>query len=234
MKKEERILLFSDNGKKVDLDRTAEAVCNSANDLISTLHAFQSWRKITNIEQFESLCQDPIKYMDDILIEKSGVNLAMTGGVLPVPSMVAQLLGIDRESYVRIIKGETVSESSCKPCSKIVRVSKSGKGVLSFTLYSKHRDLLQFVDGRFIVDEDAVAERKKSFDYYLDNEEDIKERDFWYNACNVLNELHKRGCLGGDLNNLSKTLAGMMTFSYAVGKLSVDDMALYNKISNLK
>lgn len=228
--KTEKILLYSDKGRKTDLDRNAENVVAATNDLIRIYESFQPFERITTREQAEELIRDPKKRMDETLITQ--VNPGMVKSKMN-PKAIASLVNVEYDDYIRMLRGEKVDAASCKPCAKALKVV-TGRGVITWVHYNQYRNLLSFSSDHFVIDEDAIATFKKQWDYFIETESQMKEYTFWHDACSTLNELNNRGCLGGDLNSLSRTLNGLMTFSYATGKLSIDDFALFNKISNLK
>ena len=147
-----KVLIHTDLHKQAELENLIEATQSEANRLIELYHNFQPWNKIQTIEDFEALCSDPIKVMDQTLQSNSGVNLQATGGKLPAPAMVAQFLDIERDNYINIVKGLKVTEG-CQSCNNTVKIIKQGQGVISFQTYKKYQDYLIFEQGQFLINE---------------------------------------------------------------------------------
>ncbi len=73
--KTEKILVFTDTNKQAQFETEVENVQHEAFRLISAFEAFQRWEKISNVNQFESLCSNPIQAMNQVLQNNSGINL---------------------------------------------------------------------------------------------------------------------------------------------------------------
>jgi len=230
--KTERILIFTDVNKQSQFETEVENVQHEAERLISTFEAFQPWDRINSIDQFEDLCSDPVNAMDQTLIAHSGINLTATGGKLPAASMIAKLLDINYDDYIAILTGKKVSDT-CKPCKAKAKIIKTGSGVLSYSSYRQYSSYLAWTDNKFEINEDLVSEKKETFNFYAETENQIQTAHFWYNACDMLNQLSKRGLLG-ELNAFSKLLHPRITFSYQAGRLAVDLQSLIFELQSIK
>lgn len=231
--KKERILIYQDKNKSNEFENSVEATQVEAERLITTFEAFQPWRKITSFEDFIDLVTNPKDFYDTTLQGNSGIDTKATSGKLPAPAMVAKLLDLDYDNYIAIISGKKVTDT-CKPCNSKAKIIKTGSGVLSYTTYKQYEKYLIWNGNGFNIDEDAVLEKKETFNFYAETSSQIACVNFWHNACDTLNELAKRGLLGGDLNSFSKTLNGRITFSFQGMKFSVDQQTLLYEIQSLK
>lgn len=234
MKKiKEKVLIFYDSQKAGDLDRNIEATQQGANDLIHIFESFQSYKKIQTLDEFESLVSDPLGLFDKTLQSNSGIDLKSSGGKIPNPKVIAEMYDIDRPSYISIIKGEKIVPGSCKSCGKL-KIKRSGSAALSYSTYRQYSSYLFWTDNnRFEINEEAIEEKKLTYQIFAETPAQIDCYNFWYNATETLNELNKRG-LGGDPNSFSKTLNGRITFSFQAGRLDVDIPSLALEIQSLK
>jgi hypothetical protein len=230
--KKERILIFTDSHKQADFENLIEATQSESNRLIELYHSFQPWNKIKTIQEFEALCSDPLGEYDRTLQNNFGVDLKSTGGLKPAPAMVAKLLDLDRENWINVIKGLKVSEG-CKSCNKTPKIIKQGQGVISFQTYKKYQDYLTFENGRFSINENAVSEKKDSFQVYAETPAQIECWNFWHNVCDVLNSLQEKNYCT-DIHAFQTLLKNRVMFSYANNKLNIDETALIQEINSLK
>ena len=216
----------------MEFENTIETTQYEANRLVELFHSFQPWKKITNLNDFESLCVDPIRLMHETLQQNSGVNVTLTGGRLPAPDKVAELLDIDLDDFINAVKGYKVSEG-CKACSKSSKIIKQGQGVLSITTFRKYQEYLIFDNGRFSINETEVDKKKQEFQIFAETAEQVECYKFWNNLCDVLNSLPAKNYCG-DLTPFQTLLKNRLMYSYQSGKLSVDEQSLLNEIISLK
>lgn len=229
--KKERILIFTDINKQTDFENSVEVTQQGANDLIQIFESFQGYKKIRSLDDFETLVQNPLSMFDDAL--QTNVEFKETGGKKGNPEVIAKLFDIDRDNFINIVKGQTITEGSCKPCSKL-KIKQSGKGVINYSNFRQYHEFLIFdQESRFSINEDAVSEKKEIFNYYAESLKQIECYYFWTNATETLNELSKRG-LFGELNAFSKLLNGRITYSHQAGKFSVDQQTLLFEIQSIK
>jgi hypothetical protein len=231
-KSNEKVLISYDSQKAGDLDRNVEFAQQGANDLIHIFESFQSYKKITSLDDFETLVSDPLGLFDKTLQSNSGIDLKASGGKIPNPKVIAELYDIDRPSYISIIKGEKIVPGSCKPCAKL-KVKQLGKGAIKYSSFKVYQEYLIFDQGQFSINENEVDKKKESFNYYAETENQIQTYHFWINATETINELSKRGLLG-EPNAFSKLLNGRITYSYQASKFSVDQQTLLFEIQSLK
>jgi hypothetical protein len=226
--KTEKILVWTDVNKKTTFENSVEAAQQGANDLIHIFESFQSYKKIQTLDDAESLVSDPLGLFDKTLQSNSGIDLKASGGKIPNPKVIAELYDIDRPSYISIIKGEKIVPGSCKPCAKL-KIKQTGKGVLSYSTFRQYQEYLIFDQGHFSINETEVDKKKESFNYYAETPQQIEVYNFWYNACDMLNELNNRG-LCGNPNDFAKLMQGRMSWSYQANKFSVDQQSLIYEI----
>lgn len=230
-----KVLIFTDTHKQTDFENSIEVTQSEANRLIDLFHNFQPWNKIKTIEDFEALCSDPLGLFNRTLQNNSGVNIQATGGKLPNPEMVAKMLDIDLPSFTLIVKGQKIEPGSCKQCNKTPKVIKQGQGVISFQTYKKYQEYLIFDKGRFSINENAVSQKKESFQVFAETPEQIKVWNHWNDLCDMLNDSAKKGYIGSDvLDKIPGLFKNRITHSYQAGKLSVDIQSLIFEIQNIK
>jgi len=231
MKTDSKILVWTDTNKAGELDRNVEATQQGANDLIHIFESFQTYKKITSLDDFESLVRDPLAMFDEAL--QTNVSFQESGGKKGNPEIIAKLFDIDRTSYQSIISGVKIMEGTCKPCAKL-KIKQTGKGVINYSSYKQYSSYMAWTDNnRFEINEDLVSEKKESFSYYATTPAQIDCYNFWVNATLTLNKLANRGLLG-EPNAFSKLLNDRITYSYQAGKFSVDERSLMNEIQSLK
>jgi len=228
--KKERILIYQDTHKQTDFENSVEATQQGANDLIHIFESFQSYKKITSLDDFETLVHDPLSMFDAAL--QTNVSFQESGGKKGNPAVIAQLFDIDRENFINIVKGQTIIEGSCKPCSKL-KIKQTGKGVINYSSFRQYQEYLIFNQGHFSIDETEVDKKKETFSYYAETPKQIECYNFWNNATDILNQLATRGLLG-ELNAFSKLLNSRITYSHQAGKFSVDQQTLLYEIQSLK
>jgi hypothetical protein len=228
--KNERILIYTDTHKSTDFENSIEVIQQGTNDLINIFESFQSYKKIKSQDDFEQLVQDPLSMFDEVL--QVNVDFKESGGKKGNPAIIAKLFDIDRDNYILVIKGQKIVEGTCKPCSKL-KIKQTGKGVINYFSYQQYQQYLIFDQGHFSIDENAVEQKKESFNYYAESEKEINTYKFWHECCDMLNELSKRGLLG-EPNAFSKLLGGRITYSFQAYKFSVDEQSLANEIQSLK
>lgn len=229
-KSNERVLVYFDKNKASKFEAEVEATQQGANDLIHIFESFQSYKKITSLDDFETLVSDPLGLFDDAL--QTNVSFQESGGKKGNPEVIAKLFDIDRDNFINIMKGQTVIEGSCKPCAKL-KVKQLGKGAIKYSSFRQYQEYLIFDAGHFSIDETEVEQKKETFSYYATTPKQIECYNFWYNATETLNELNKRG-LGGDPNDFSKLLQNRIIFSFQAGKFGVDLQTLLFEIQSIK
>jgi hypothetical protein len=233
--KTEKILIFTDTNKAGELDRNVEATQQGANDLIHIFESFQSYKKITSLDDFETLIADPLAMFDKTLQANSGINLEATGGKIPSASVLADLYDIDRNSYQAIVRGEKIAPGTCKKCGTL-KVKHIGAGALRLSNYNQYSRYLYWTDNnRFEINESAVFEKLESFNYYIEDPASLEVYNFWHDLNNILNLSFKKGYLSdADLIEISKRLKNRLLFSYQSYSLSVNDQELFTEINSLK
>ena len=231
MKKEQRILLYTDSRKKANFQNEIETTQQGANDLVHVFHSFQDYLKITSLDEAETLIADPLGLFDKTLQSNSGIDLKFSGGKIPNPKAIAELYDIDRNSYQALIRGEKIEPGSCKSCGKL-KIKQSGKGALKNVTYHQYKKYLIWNDNnRFEINESAVFENLGSFDYYIEDPASLEIYNYWHDLNNILNLSYKKGYLGdADLIEIAKRFKDRLLFSYQSYSLSVNDQALYAEI----
>jgi hypothetical protein len=181
----EQILIFTDTGKQQTFLKEVEAVKNDASALIVIFEEFQEFKKIRTMQEFELLCSDPLSYFDETI--KGNITLKMTGGREPDPVVLADLFGIDRENYSRVIKGLPVTEY-CKPCQTSKVIKKGGKPALTYSKYELYKEFLFFEAGAFNLNTEAIADHLEQFKTFANTPAQLSLLKHWQSLVDILNE----------------------------------------------
>ena len=228
-----RKLIYKDNSAKITFSKEVETVRNKVNSLITSFNEAQDFAIISTKQEFESLIQNPVEYFDTILIQNCEIK-SKTGRI-PEPSVLANLFGIKRDDYLEKIGWEVVKESNCEGCTKAQPKLIHQKEIITAEKYSKYAAYLLFDNRFFKFNEPAIEEKLKEFDIYTSTPGQLAIYKFWEDACTTLNSLNEKGYLGNEaLINLQKALNNRLMFSYATGKLHLEEKILMNEILKTK
>lgn len=184
----ERKLIFTDTGKQQTFLQEVEAVKNDASALVQIFEDFQEFKKIGTLQEFEVLCSDPVQYFDETI--KGNVSLKMTGGREPEPTVLADLFGIDRQNYIRVIKGLQITEN-CKPCQQSKVIKKAGKPALTYSKFLLYKNYLFFEAGAFNLNTEAIASHLEQFKTFASTPAQLSLLKHWQSLVDVLNEHDK-------------------------------------------
>lgn len=200
----EKNLIFTDTGKQQNFLREVEAVKNEASALVQIFEEFQEFKKIETLEDFEQLCSNPEQYFDETI--RGNVSLKMTGGRQPEPTVLADLFGIDRENYIRVITGLPITES-CKPCQTSKVIKKAGKPALTYSKFHLYKNYLFFEAGAFNLNTEAIAAHLEQFKTFASTPAQLAVLKHWQSLVDALNEHDKLyGIQGNSKQAIAKAL----------------------------
>lgn len=225
---DERILVYVEEKKKTEFYQSVDNCCNRVNSLVQVFEAFQEWQRITSEAQFADLCRNPRQYFDNVLTE----NIHLSAGKAFNVEVAAKLFDIRRDEYLNMVDGLPIIDDSCIPCRK-VKVKK-GQRAIFITEYNQYKDFLTFTNGKFSVNEAAVAEYVATFDVYADGVEQLDTFTHFKDLVVILN-LHaaKFGLNGSDKQIVAKALHLYLTDAIS-GDFMTDAEYIKNQILNLK
>jgi len=231
--KNDKILLYDDQHKFRELENAVESVKDSANELIQIFESFQTWQKIETLQDFEKLVSDPVDIFDRLLIKNSGFDIQKTGGKVPAPAPLAELLDIDRINYIAVITGTKEITPDCKPCKKLK--IKTGTGILSYSTFDQYRDYFLWDENNrnFYIYEDLLFTQKESFKIYAETPQQIAIYNFWHTLADQLNSLPDKNICGVDVLDsfVLKLKNSPMFYDFNSRKLQIDPQRLYNEIA---
>ncbi len=184
---EAKVLIFHDVNKESDFFTKVDTVAERANALCNIFESFQSWKRITTLEEFEWLIRDPAAAFDEVLTKS--VKISVEGDIPVVPEQLALMLGIDRVNYMNILEGRIVT-SDCTACKKIRY--KQVPRVITVQEYEKHKAYLTFTSGGFIADEAALEASQERFRVYAETPKQLDILKHWEELVRIINEHDKR------------------------------------------
>jgi len=179
-----RILISTDNGRISEFKKAVAGTAEACGSLVSIFNEFQSWERITTIEQFEKLVNDPGGYYDDLLLRSVQLN---AGGRKADPAVLASLVGLHRAEYLNAVAGLPLTSEDCEPCRKIAKQI-PGKKAVSKYQYEQYKSYLIFTAGTFTVNQEAVDADLDKFNFYAETEEEIRVYRLHHDTVKMLNE----------------------------------------------
>lgn len=226
----EQILINENRNAVADFQGAVNNVVTRSQELIDQFHEFQSWKRITTIEEFYQLLRDPSGYFDEILL--ANVEIKSTGNLQPNVEVIATMFNIERDDFRNLTSGFPISEG-CQGCKKTtVRKGKRSIGLAEFQEYGKY---INFNEGTLSVNEDAVNTKKESFRIFATSPEQTELYNYWHGVVDTLNGLHDRGYLSGEsLKTLQKSLNNRVMYSYGTNKLHLNEETLLHELLKLK
>lgn len=207
----ERVAIYKDKRAESDFLTGLEQTRERANELLEIFNFFQQWRRIDSYEGFINLIADPVGYFDEAMGEN--VNMSAWGKTKPDMDRIAEMFGVSREGYVKIIQG---SRADLRGFDKKLTVNNLGKPVITLSRFEQYADFLIWTGKYFRINEAKVAEHTKTFLKYAETPEQAEAYRYWVNLMDTLNAHAKRGLAGG------KTF---MDACYSFGLRCVDGVA---------
>ena len=168
----ERTLLFTDREKQLELQNDCEAVKSGCNNLIRIFEQSQPWQRITTLELWLQLVDDPVNLYDSSLIEHSQIKAE---GVSPDPAVIANLFGIDRAGFV-----------------------KKATNSITYSKYRQFERFMLFQNGGFTLNEQAIEVKRKSIIFMPKTEKQIALKKHFDDLFLILQEHYKLGFLKGN------------------------------------
>ena len=181
---DKKILIFEDTGAKNQFIANCETTKDQANDLITVFQAYQDLKEIETIDEFYALVTDPILFYDETL--RTGLSLQAAGNRTPAPQTLAKLFSYDRPAYVATIRGLPITET-CEGCRTKTIIRKSKKAALTEPRFTAYRSYLTFTPSGFVLNEAAITEYCKKFDYYAETPQQLETAELFTQLVDVLN-----------------------------------------------
>ena len=227
----EQTLLSDGREQAVEFQQEVRDVITKANELVILWNRFQEWDVITTQDQAFELIKDPVGRLDKFLI--GSVDIKTVGPKTKLnPAQIALMLNVDRDSWVNICEGRE-PKTDCIPCRGVHL--KKGVPVITFEKVWLYSNFLTFEKDKFIAVDENVKAHVENFKVYITNPEQEEIFKFWHTACDVLNQLCKKGYLGNStLISLQQQLQDRITFSYATNQLHVNQSLLMSEILKIQ
>jgi hypothetical protein len=222
-----KVLIYEDRNSATAFEKSVIDTAERCNSLIETFENFQDWKKITTLQDWLELVDNPKDYFDKILI--ASVNLS-TGGRQADPSILASLVQIDRESYLNLTAGMPVSEG-CKPCQKMKL--KKGKSAITLSHYQQFENYLIFNSG-FTINEETIATKLEGFKTFADTPARIEIVTFWTNLVKTLNQYHDRYHITDEDKRLIGKSLKLQLSQGTAGNFIINNQTLSYEIQNIK
>ena len=178
-------LIFEDTGAKNQFIANCETTAAQANDLITVFQAYQDLKEIETIDEFYALVTDPILFYDETL--RTGLSLQAAGYRTPDPETLAKLFSYDRPAYVATIRGLPITET-CEGCKTKTIIRKSKKAALTSARWEAYKDYLTFTPSGFVLNDEAITEYCKVFDYYAETPQQLETVELFTQLIDALNK----------------------------------------------
>lgn len=222
-----KLLIYEDNGQKQTFRLACETTKDQANDLINVFESYQDLAEITTVDQFAALVSDPVNYFDDVL--KSGLNLQTTGNRTPDPSVLSSLFGYDRPNYINTIQGLPITEE-CPGC-KTKKIIRKTKAALTEPRFNAYRSYLTFTPSGFELNDEAITEYCKKFDYYAETPQQLETAELFTQLVDVLNRFDALSPLPQkDKENLVRMFKIGIQNPPFDGKFLIDQLSLRDEV----
>ena len=228
--KTEKILISTDNGRITEFKKAVVGTAEACGSLVSIFNEFQSWERITTIEQFEKLVADPGGYYDDLLLRSVQLN---AGGRKADPAVLASLVGLHRAEYLNAVAGLPLTSEDCEPCRKIAKQI-PGKKAVSKYQYEQYRDYLLFTAGTFSVNQEAVDADLDKFNFYISTPEEIEIYDLYHNTVKLLNKFTALSPISTTEREVIKTALKLHLSQGHQGEFQVNVETLKTTLTKIK
>lgn len=230
--KTDKILIYEGKGQKTDFLKACTSVKDRANELTDLLNQAQSWSRIETLADFEKLYDDPLKFLDQILI--SNVDLKIAGGRMPNPAVLASLLGVDRLGYMAALGiSEPTDIDDCPTCNKKTQTVKVNR-VKQIAEFYQYAEFIIFINGSFQLNNSAIQTHCDIFNVYAESSEQIALFRQWQGLCDTLNTHIKKYPIGGvDVDRIAKALKLQLSQGTS-GTFVINSMELSQQIKYLR
>ena len=213
----EKVLLNEGKEQVMAFQMSVNNVITRSNELIDAWNTFQDFQQISSYDDFIELISDPVAMLDKLLI--GAVDIKIIGKAKINPSVIAEMLNIDRDSWINIVEGKPVA-IDCIPCRKM-KIRK-GALVISLLEFQQYEKYMTFQAGRFVAAEQEVKEHQKTYQVFAESPSQIATYKHWQDLVKVLTEHKKRGYLGAVALETIARLCGLR-YVPDLGQVFIDD-----------
>lgn len=228
--KNERILIYSETGKKQDFIKSCTAAMEQANHLMLTFSEYQDFARIETLADFEKLYSDPLGMFDKTILEN--IDIKAKGNKQPDPSVLSALFQIDRPGYMAAIgQNVSVKDADCPDCAKKAQTIKV-KNIRSNAEFYQYAEFLFFINGSFQLNNSAIQTHCDIFNIYAESPEQIALFEHWQGLCDILNSHIKKYPIGGvDVDRIAKALKLRLSQgtsgSYIINLMELSQQIIY-------
>ena len=230
--KQEKILIWQNQGQKQDFKQSVNNAMQKANDLINAYNSFQDFAKIETLQEFEALHGDPLGMFDETILQN--IDISAKGNKQPDPAVLASLFQIDRTGFMAATgQSEPVKDADCPDCQKKTQSIKV-KNVKSNAEFSRYAEYMVFINGSFVLNNSAIETRCNEFNIYAESPEQIALFNHWQSVCNILNQ-HDRtyNISPSGKDQIAKALKLQLSEGIA-GKFVTNNISLSEQIKYMK
>ena len=179
----EKVLIFSDRHKRATFEKAVNEAIADSNTLINIFEEFQPFMRIFSLENAEMLINDPGALFDHLLIQN--IEIKAAPGMAADPGQLARLFNLERDAFLNVTAGKQIQMENCKPCQKMKL--KPGKAVISPERYAAYKAFMNFAEGEFTINEEAVRKHEEAFDTYASTPQQLQTVSHYHDLVRILN-----------------------------------------------
>jgi hypothetical protein len=218
--------IYTNTGKQKEFQKDVADVRDRCNNLIEVYETFQSWQRINTLQDFIELVTDPKNYFDETILQN--IEVKNVGTSRPVPSVLAQMFGVQYNEYLNLVAGLPISDPDCVPCGRFK--TRKGAKAISLFEYEDYADFLLF-ESRFDLNTLAISKHLNTFEVNAETPAQIELYNYYINLTETLNEAIARHKIGlANINDLAK-IFGLQVLN---NKLVINSIALSELIKFTK
>jgi hypothetical protein len=220
----DKILIYLDRGKKAEFIKSCNAVKDAANKLIQDYNSYQDFAVISTLEQFENLYSDPLSEFDKTVLENTDIKAK--GNKQPDPETLCKLFQIDRPGYMAAIGiSEPLKDADCPDCAKKAQTVKVNR-IKNNAVFYQYSEYFYFIEGSFILNDQAVNEHCDSFNIFAETPEQIALYQQWESLCDILNKHDKQYALSTSGKQQIAAALKLQLSEAISGKFIIDNMRI--------
>lgn len=223
----DKLLIYEDNGQKQTFRLACETTKDQANDLLNVFQAYQDLKEIETIDEFYALVTDPILFYDETL--RTGLSLQAAGNRTPDPETLAKLFSYDRPNYKKSIQGMPITET-CAGC-KTQKIIRKTRAAITSARFNAYRSYLTFTPSGFVLNDEAITEYCKKFDYYAETPQQLETVALFNRLIVALNQFDALSPLAPtDKEHLTRMFGIAIEHPPYTGKFLINPQSLMEQI----
>lgn len=200
-------LVYFDNGRFQDWQKSVSATVGKANSLIEKWHKIQPWHRICSRDEAIALIDDPAGRLDAEIT--ANFNMSAFGKAKPDLDKIAEFVSIDRQAWQAHCKDfNTIS------LEKFLQVEK-------FTTFEKRG---------FLLNPEALEGKKADYSVFAENEKQTANLNHLKELVKILNTHLKKGYIS-TVN--MQVVADALELQYADNQVYLNDFKAASLIKQL-